>query len=159
MIPMPNMGQARGFADRFFGWARQTMNMLCMQPDHLQRLGIIGAGFVVQLTMWAAMLIVWRGYDRTPELQAQSLNFMGWSLMGSMALWGLVVVSLLGTVKGLKIAGPGGFGLDLLTTADDPDAGPEMVRDIHVHERTGPVTEPVPTPPVVDTGKSMQVSD
>lgn len=141
MIPfVPNPQKAQGLASRFFPWARETLDMLCNSPDHLQRLAIIGAGIVVQVTMWTAMLIVWRGYDRTAELQAQSLNFMGWSLMGSMGLWGLVVVTLLGTIKGLKIAGPGGFGIDLSTTFDDPDVGPEIVRDVHVREHLNPAT-------------------
>ncbi|AXQ68681.1 holin [Caulobacter phage CcrPW] len=154
MPAMPNMAQAQGFAQRFANWAGSTVKTLCDRPDHLQRLAIIGAGMVVQLTMWAVILIVWLGYDRTPELQSQSLNFMGWALMGSMALWGLVVVTLLGTIKGLSIAGPGGFGINLLTTADDPDVDPNTPRG-HDHGgwRGGGGGPPA------DGGKQIQVTE
>ncbi|AFU88005.1 holin [Caulobacter phage CcrColossus] len=155
MPAMPNMAQAQGYFQRFSGWVGSTVKTLCDRPDHLQRLAIIGAGMVVQLTMWAVILIVWLGYDRTPELQSQSLNFMGWALMGSMALWGLVVVTLLGTIKGLSIAGPGGFGINLLTTADDPDVDPSTPRG-HDHGgwRGGGGGGPPP-----DGGKQIQVTD
>lgn len=109
---------------RFFGWTRRTLDTLCERPDHLQRLSIIGAGFVMWPTMIGFTLIVWLGYARSPELQAQSLHFMGLALLSSMALWGLVVVATLGIIKGLSITGPGGVGVSLTTTADDPDVDP-----------------------------------
>lgn len=155
MPAMPNMAQAQGFAQRFAGWASNTVKTLCDRPDHLQRLAIIGAGMVVQLTMWAVILIVWRGYDRTPELQAQSLNFMGWSLIGSMVLWGIVVITLLGTIKGLSIEGPGGFGINLMTTADDPDVDPSTPRG--GHDRGG--WRGGGGGPPADGGKQIQVTE
>lgn len=73
-------------------------------------------------------LVVWLGYGRTPELQAQSLNFMGMGLLACLALWGLVVVATLGIVKGLSVNGPGGVGVSITTTADDPDVDPSSTR-------------------------------
>ncbi len=102
--------------------------MLCARPDHLQRLSIIGSGFVMWPTMVGFALIVWLGYGRTPALQSQSLNFMGMALVGSMALGGLVVVALLGIVKGIRVAGPGGLSVAIETTADDPDVDPGTAR-------------------------------
>jgi F0F1-type ATP synthase membrane subunit c/vacuolar-type H+-ATPase subunit K len=165
-IPGTNLAQARGLATRFFTWARSTLDTLCERPDHLQRLAIIGAGMVMFPTVLGIIYIVWRGYERTPELQSQSLNIMGFALYGAMALWGLVVIALLGIVKGLRIEGPGGIGIDIQTTADDPDVGPETTRDIHIHERHGhgpdlnPIaTVPTPTPPAGDAKQPPTVSD
>lgn len=113
---------------RLFSWLRRTLDGLCERPDHLQRLSIIGSGFIMWPTMVGFALIVWLGYARTPELQAQSLNFMGIALIGSMALWGLVVVALLGIVKGVRLSGPGGLSVAIETTADDPDRDPSTTR-------------------------------
>lgn len=106
---------------RVFAWTRRVLDELCQRPDHLQRLSIIGSGFVMWPTMVGFALIVWLGYG--PEHGAQSLNFMGMALIGSMSLWGLVVVALLGIVKGVRVAGPGGLSVAIETTADDPDVG------------------------------------
>lgn len=114
---------------RFFGWARRTLDTLCERPDHLQRLSIIGAGVIMWPTLIGFALVVWLGYSRTAELQAQSLNFMGLALLSSMALWGLVVVATLGIIKGLSVTGPGGVGVSIQTTADDPDVDPGASAD------------------------------
>ncbi|MFN3930859.1 MAG: hypothetical protein ACK4JY_03835 [Brevundimonas sp.] len=122
---------------RLSSWLRRTLDELCARPDHLQRLSIIGSGFIMWPTMVGFALIVWLGYG--PEQAAQSLNFMGMALIGSMALWGLVVVALLGIVKGLRVSGPGGLSVAIETTADDPDRDPSTKRvDVDVdHERRG----------------------
>lgn len=125
---MPSPLNVRVNTKRFFSWLRRTLDGLCDRPDHLQRLSIIGSGFVMWPTMIGFALIVWLGYARTPELQSQSLNFMGLALLGSMALWGLVVIALLGIIKGLRVAGPGGVSLAITTTADDPDMDPTTTR-------------------------------
>lgn len=125
---MPSPLYFRKNTSRFFGWARRTLDELCERPDHLQRLSIIGSGFVMWPTMVAFALIVWLGYGRTPELQAQSLNFMGLALLSSMALWALVVIALLGILKGVSISAPGGASITLTTTADDPDVDPSTPR-------------------------------
>ena len=111
---------------RFFSWVRRTLDELCARPDHLQRLSIIGSGFIMWPTMIGFALIVWLGYG--PAEAAQSLNFMGIALIVSMALWGLVVVALLGIVKGLRVSGPGGMSVSIQTTADDPDVDPSTAR-------------------------------
>lgn len=113
----------------FTAWLGRTVRYICDHPTHLQRLSIIGAGVIMWPTMVGFALVVWLGYARTPELQSQSLNFMGLALLGSMALWALVVIAVLGIVKGLSVTGPGGVGLSLTTiVADDPDVGPDTTR-------------------------------
>lgn len=58
---------------------------------------------------------------------------MGMAMIGSMALWGLVVIALLGIVKGVRVAGPGGLLVAIETTADDPDVDPGTTRvDVEV---------------------------
>lgn len=120
---------------RFFAWARRTLDTLCERPDHLQRLSIIGAGVIMWPTLIGFALVVWLGYSRTAELQAQSLNFMGLALLSSMALWGLVVVATLGIIKGLSVTGPGGVGVSIQTTADDPDVDPSFTTTEQDHDR------------------------
>lgn len=116
----------RSAMSRFFTWTRQTLDMLCDRPDHLQRLAIIGAGISIYPAVAVLVWIVWRGYERTAELQSQSLAIMGVALYAMLALLGLVIVALLGTVKGLRI---GPRGLELTTIADDPDVDPSTTRD------------------------------
>lgn len=107
-------------------WLSRVVRHLCDHPSHLQRLSIIGAGVVMHPTVLAFALVVWLGYGRTAALQQQSLNFMGAALLSSMALWGLVVVAILGIVKGVRIAGPGGLSVALTTTADVDPGTPRM---------------------------------
>lgn len=125
---------------RFLGWLGPVVRNICDHPTHMQRLGIIGAGIVMYPTVLLFAAIVWLGYSRTPALQAQSLNFMGSALLGSMALWGLVVIAVLGIIKGVSVSGPGGVSLSLTTTADDPDVDPSTVRSSV--DLTGPAAFP-----------------
>lgn len=110
----------------FTAWLGRAVRHICDHPAHLQRLSIIGSGIVMYPTVVGFALIVWLGYG--PELGAQSLNFMGIALLASMGLWGLVVVALLGIVKGIKVAGPAGMSVAVTTTADDPDVDPSTTR-------------------------------
>lgn len=113
----------------FTAWLGRTVRHLCDHPAHLQRLSIIGAGVIMWPTLIGFAMVVWLGYSRTPELQSQSLNFMGLALLGSMALWALVVIAVLGIIKGVSLTGPGGVGLSLTTIADDPDVDPSAPAD------------------------------
>lgn len=122
---MPSPLRLRHNMSRFFGWIGRTAET----PAGLQRLGIIGAGLVMWPTMIGFALVVWRGFDRTPELQSQALHFMGVALLACLALWGLVVVALVGIVKGVRVSAPGGVGVSIQTTADDPDVAPSTTRD------------------------------
>lgn len=117
---------------QFFSWARRVLSELCGRPDHLQRLAVVGAGVIMWPTLVGFALVVWLGYARTPELQSQSLNFMGMALLASMALWGLVVVATLGIIKGLTISGPAGMAVSIETTANEPCA-PEPTFDTYTH--------------------------
>lgn len=125
---MPSPINFRKNTSRFFSWTRRALDGLCERPDHLQRLAVVGAGMIMWPTLISFALIVWLGYGRTPELQSQSLNFMGLALLASMALWGLVVIAILGIVKGLSVSGPGGVSVSITTTADDPDIDPSTPR-------------------------------
>jgi hypothetical protein len=98
-------------------WISRTIESLCNRPDHLQRLAIIAAGCVMYPTVWGLILIVWKGFGDHPTLYPQQLQILGWALLGSMVLWGLVVIALLGIVKGIKVEGPGGIGVELMTTS------------------------------------------
>ena len=123
---MPSPLRIRKNLSRFFQWLESVVRNICDHPSHMQRLSIIGAGVVMYPTVLLFAAIVWLGYARTPQLQAQSLNFMGSALLASMALWGLVVIAILGVVKGLTVAGPGGLSVNVQTTADDPDVAPTI---------------------------------
>lgn len=122
-MQLPNLplDQIKTQAGPALRWLSRTIDTLCERPDHLQRLAIIGAGMVVYPLVVGLILIVWLGFGpRTdPAITVQQLKIMGWALLGSMGLWGLVVVTLLGTVKGLRVNGPGGVGLEVETTAGD----------------------------------------
>lgn len=124
---MPTPPKPQSNTKKFFGWLRRTLDVLCDRPDHLQRVSIIASGFVMWPTMIGFALIVWLGYG--PEHGAQSLNYMGFALVGSMLLWGLVIIALLGIVKGVRVAGPGGMSVSIQTTADDPDVDPTTTRN------------------------------
>lgn len=129
----------------FFTWLRATVEMICTRPDHLQRLGIIGAGVSLYPVVIAVIAIIWRGYERTPELQTQSLSIMGFVAFGLLGLYALVTVALIGIIKGVRFSGPGGMGLELTTTSDDPDVDPTTVRETRL---TATVTE---TPAMMTT--------
>jgi hypothetical protein len=55
---MPSPLRIRHNMSRFFGWTRKTLDDLCERPDHLQRLSIIGSGFIMWPTMIGFALIV-----------------------------------------------------------------------------------------------------
>lgn len=118
----------------FFKWVRQTLDTI--GPEHLRSLAIIGAGVSVYPGLFMLGYIVWLGYSRSPELQAQSLGIMGVALFICLGLFGMVVLAMLGTVKSLRVEGPGGLGFELDTTEDDPDQGPDTPRrERHRRER------------------------
>lgn len=123
---MPSPFRIRKNISKFFAWLEPIVRHVCDHPEHMQRLSIIGSGIIMWPTVIGFALIVWKGYG---EAQAdQSLNFMGMALIGSMLLWGLVVVALLGIVKGLRLGGPAGMSVEITTTADDPDVDPSTSR-------------------------------
>lgn len=114
---------------KFLPWLNKVVASICNRPDHLQRLAVIGAGVFIYPAVWGLIFIVWKGFGDHADLYHQQLSILGWALFGSMGLWGLVVVAMLGTIKGLKIDGPGGVGVELNTTADDLDVDPHTQRD------------------------------
>jgi hypothetical protein len=119
---------------RLFVWVRNTLDFLCDRPDHLQRLSIIGAGMSVYPAVFLLVgLLTWFAvkYQSTMDDVVRGLINFGYIFL---ALFALVIVALLGTIKGLRL-GPG--GLEVITTADDPDVDPQTTRDTRLAASTG----------------------
>lgn len=98
---------------RFFAWCRQTLDMLCDRPDHLQRIGIVGAGMSLYPMMIALVgILVWFGIHGGVAALAV-IPWFGWALIGLITVFAVIVIALLGTIKGIKIAAPGGATVEL----------------------------------------------
>ncbi|USN14220.1 putative holin protein [Brevundimonas phage vB_BpoS-Kabachok] len=130
----PSPLRLRHNMSRFFRWMRDTMDVLCDRPDHLQRVSIILSGMsLFPLFVGMIIVLVWFAVTYTAEyngLQTQIITGLinyGYIFLG---LFALVIISMLGTIKGLSLKGPGGAGLTLVTTADDPDVDPSTSRNV-----------------------------
>lgn len=117
---------------RFFGWTRKTLDELCERPDHLQRVSIILSGMsLFPLFIGMIAILVWFAVTYTGSyngLQTQIITGLinyGYIFLG---LYALVIISMLGTIKGLSLRAPGGAGVTVVTTADDPDVDPTTNR-------------------------------
>lgn len=119
---------------RTMAYLREVIAKLCDNPNHLQRLAIIGAGICALPMVILGIMIVWHGgwsvllakaaLSTNAALLAaqltvvtQQLNILGNALLGMLAIWAIVVLALLGTVRSMKVQGPGGLGVDIETTA------------------------------------------
>lgn len=81
-------------------------------PDMVQKVGIVGAGVAVYpLVVWL-IWIVWKGHWASSN-QPQQLEILGRMSLGAMGLLALVIVALLGVVKGIKAELPGGASIDV----------------------------------------------
>lgn len=142
------------FLRRFFGWSRRTLDTICDRPDHLQRLAVIGSGVVMYPTFLAMVLIVWKGFGQHEALMPQQLNILGNTLLGVLALLALVVIALLGIIRGLRIQAPGGLGVDIETTSGMGGGG---VTDLHLHHEdpAPPCETPRAIPPAPDARAFM----
>lgn len=125
---MPSPLRLRHNMSRFFRWLRDTMDVLCERPDHLQRVSIMLSGMsLFPLFIGMIVVLVWFATTYTGAyngLQTQIVTGLinyGYIFLG---LYALVIISMLGTIKGLRLTGLGGSGLSLTTTADDPDVDP-----------------------------------
>lgn len=113
---------------RFFSWARRVLAELCERPDHLQRVSIIMAGvslyplFIGMIVILVVFAVLYS--DHQSQIIAGLINY-GYIFLG---LFALVIISMLGTIKGLTLKVPGGGGLALTTTADDPNVDPRTAR-------------------------------
>ena len=130
----PSPLRLRHNMSRFFRWLRDTMDVLCDRPDHLQRVSIIMSGMsLFPLFIGMIVVLVWFAVTFTGAyngLQTQIITGLinyGYIFLG---LYALVIISMLGTIKGLSLKGPGGSGLSLTTTADDPDVDPSTTRNV-----------------------------
>lgn len=110
----------------FLSWLDRTVRTICDRPDHLQRLSIVGAGVATYPAIASMILVlIWFALDHPgapPQIVGGLINIVYILL----ALYALVIVSMLGTIKGLRI---GPSGLEVSTTADDPDVDPSTTRD------------------------------
>lgn len=127
---MPSPLRIRHNMSRFFRWLRDTMDVLCDRPDHLQRVSIMLSGMsLYPLFIGMIVILVWFAITY-PGLQAKIITGLinyGYIFLG---LFALVIITMLGSIKGLKINAPGGVGMALVTTADDPDVDPTTTRKV-----------------------------
>ncbi len=118
---------------KFWKWVRETLDMLCNRPDHLQRISIVGSGMSLYPVIFAMVgLLVWfalRFQDSDSLLIRQIVGGVINIIYILLSLFALVIVSMLGTIKGLSI---GPRGLQLTTNVDDPDVDPDTRRDTRV---------------------------
>lgn len=101
--------------------AKSAWSTFWSAPDLVQKVGIVGAGVVIYpLVVWLIM-IVWKGGWEKGH-QGQQLDILGNMSLGAMGLLALVIVALLGVVKGIKAELPGGASIDVNLEEDDHHA-------------------------------------
>jgi hypothetical protein len=107
--------------DRFFGWCRQTLDILCDRPEHLQRISIIGAGFTsALLVVGVVALLTWFGQS-APALALLVVPILGSALYMLIGAFIICIIVLLGLVKGLqslKASLPGGASVEIETASE-----------------------------------------
>lgn len=105
---------------------KRVVKALCENPAHLQRWAIIGAG-VTQYLGLAGMigLLVWFGMN--PFVNAALvIPIFGFIAYGHLAIMALVVIALLGIIRGVKAVLPTGASIevDLTDNKDTPNNEP-----------------------------------
>lgn len=104
---------------RFFAWCRETLDFLCNHPDHLQRLGIIGAGMsLYPMMVGLVSILVWFGINGGVAALAV-IPWFGWALIGMITVFAFTIIALLGTIKGIKINTPWGANVELEMADED----------------------------------------
>ena len=112
---------------RFFRWTRDTLDMICDRPAHMQRLASIGFGLGAgAITLLFIALLVHYG-EKSHDLAMQVVPILGNGLYVSMALMGLGAIVVLGLIKGIggvNIQTPGGVNIGIRTQpGDTSDSG------------------------------------
>lgn len=98
---------------KFTTWASGVIRTICDRPDHLQRLSIAGAGVSIwPLIVWLIGIISNTKKWASTE-QAHQLTILGNLSLGLLALLALVIIALLGIIRGLKASLPGGASIDV----------------------------------------------
>lgn len=111
---------------RCFRWLRDTLDMICDRPDHMQRLSVVGFGLGSGMFVGTFTYLLVRYGDRTDELASQVVPILGNALYGSLGLMALGAVVLLGLIKGIggfQIQTPGGISIGIQTTSSDVPHG------------------------------------
>ncbi|AXQ68302.1 holin [Caulobacter phage CcrBL10] len=121
----------------FFRWVRLTLDNLCDRPDHLQRLSIIGSGMAAfPLILLIIHILVYFGLHGPDTAAALAvIPIIGNMGYGALALYALSQVALLGIIKGIRIAAPGGVNVAIETTAGNGDGLSDDNDDDHGHGR------------------------
>lgn len=104
-------GLVRGVGG-FFSRVGDAIDRICNDPEHLQRLSVVGAGMAMYPMVAILIWIIWTAYPEA-GLETKKLDILGFALYGAMALWGLVVVAILGVVRNLKATLPGGSSIEI----------------------------------------------
>lgn len=107
---------------RFFRWTRETLDMICDRPAHMQRLAAIGFGLGAgAITLLFIYLLVHYG-EKSQELAMMVVPILGHGLYISMALMGLGALVVLGLIKGIggvNIQTPGGINIGIRTQSGE----------------------------------------
>lgn len=98
---------------KFLSEAKRIITKFCDHPEHLQRWAIIGSGLAVGAALLGIIsLLVYFGLHVTPAgaLVIPILGNIGYGFVG---LFGLVVIALLGIVRGIKAMLPNGTSIEV----------------------------------------------
>lgn len=107
-----------------WGQFKRVVKALCDHPNHLQRWAIIGAGLSQYVLLYGMIgLLVWFGTN--PFVNAALvIPIFGNIALASLAIIGLVVVALLGIIRGVKAMLPNGTSVEIDLTDKNDKHGP-----------------------------------
>lgn len=148
-------------ARKFFRWFRDTIDVLCDRPDHMQRLFVIGFGLSTFPLVAIFVHLLVRYGDRSNELAALVVPILGNGMYGALGLMALGAVVLLGLIKGIggfQITTPGGINIGIQTTGGPPTSGGDFnLPTIEQTTTTTTVTPATPATPAPDNkGAGME---
>jgi hypothetical protein len=121
----------------FFRWVRLTLDGLCERPDHLQRVSIIVSGMAAYPLIIGiiAILVHFGLHGPDSSIALATIPIIGNMGYGAVALYALSQVALLGIIKGIRIAGPGGVNVAIETTSGDGEGLSDDDEHEHGHGR------------------------
>lgn len=125
---------------RFFRWTRDTLDMICDRPDHMQRLAVVGFGLGSGALTIAFIYLLVRYGDQSPDLAMMVVPILGnglYAAMGLMALGAVVILGLIRGIGGFQIQTPGGINIGIRTTSGPAGDGPIEPFDLPRMDREG----------------------